>query len=76
MDSGSMPYAQVHFPFAGFEDPSVRRIESIEEKETCLNFFEKMWKEEFDMDFRNRPHTTYEAIKEDFMQSQVYIINE
>jgi isoleucyl-tRNA synthetase len=32
MDSGSMPYAQVHFPFAGFEDTSIKKAQTEDEK--------------------------------------------
>ena len=76
MDSGSMPYAQVHFPFAGFEDNSIQKADTKEEKEACFEFFKKMWKEEFDMDFHNRPNRTYEEIQKDFLESQVHYICE
>ena len=75
MDSGSMPYAQVHFPFAGFEDPNVRRVESTEEKEICLSFFEKMWKEEFQLDFKNAKQW-YEILRERFFASNIYYIGD
>ena len=76
MDSGSMPYAQVHFPFAGFEDTSIRKAETNEEKTENFDFFMKMWKEEFDIDFHNRPNKTYKEIRDDFFESQTFFIEE
>ena len=71
-----MPYAQVHFPFAGFEDTSIRKAETNEEKTENFDFFMKMWKEEFDIDFHNRPNKTYEEIRDDFFESQTFFIDE
>jgi isoleucyl-tRNA synthetase len=76
MDSGSMPYAQVHFPFAGFEDTNIKKAETNEEKTECFAFFENMWKEEFNMDFHNRQNITYDWIKEDFWNSTVFYLSE
>ena len=71
MDSGSMPYAQVHFPFAGFEDTSIRKAETDVEKQACLDLIEDIWKEKFGVDFQNRPGHPYETTKSDFYNSTV-----
>jgi hypothetical protein len=71
-----MPYAQVHFPFAGFEDTSIRKAETNEEKESCFQFFKAIWTEEYDMSFHTRPNMSYESILDDFWKSDIFYILE
>ena len=75
MDSGSMPYAQMHYPFAGFEDITIKKAETIDEKEICFAFFQKMWKEEFDKDFLTAKQG-FETIKNRFFECTVFYIGD
>lgn len=73
MDSASMPYAQVHYPFSFGEDPSIVEATSESEKEMCFDFFKKLWKEEFDMDFENAKKPLVD-IRADFWKSKVFYL--
>ena len=51
VESGSMPWAQDHYPFENHSDSNVREAKDEETKEQCFTFFQEMWKEEFGRDF-------------------------
>ncbi len=46
-ESGSMPYASIHYPFCESGKYELQSAKSKEEKEKCWEFFVKMWKGEF-----------------------------
>lgn len=73
MDSASMPYAQVHYPFSFGEASDIMEATTESEREMCFEFFKKLWKEEFDMDFENSKRPLAD-IRADFWKSKVFYL--